>query len=171
MAAAASPPTSAWRGCTPASARCASPTAPTKCTTARSRVWSSPSTATCTPRSAPSATRSCCRSARAEAGMAIVLDDELKGLINGALAAGAPLIVASVDAEGRPRLTFRGSLQAIGDDRVGFWARNAEGATMANIAANPHVAMMYRNAQTRVVLQLSGRARVAAGAERDLVYN
>jgi hypothetical protein len=103
--------------------------------------------------------------------MAIVLDEELKGLINGALAAGAPLIVASVDAAGRPRLTFRGSLQAIGDDRIGFWVRNAEGATLANIAANPHVAMMYRNPQTRVVLQMSGRARVAKGAERDLVYD
>jgi len=103
--------------------------------------------------------------------VAISLDDELKGLINGALLAGAPMIVASVDAEGRPRLSFRGSLQAFSDDQIGFWARNAEGSTLENIAANPNVAMMYRNPQTRVMMQLIGRARVAVGADRDRVYD
>ncbi len=103
--------------------------------------------------------------------MAIVLDDELKGIINGALAAASPMLVASVDKEGKPRLTFRGSIQSFGDHGVGFWARNAEGSTMENIATNPNVALMYRNAQTRQVLQLAGRARVATGAERDAVYD
>src|SRR5215472_9513106 len=103
--------------------------------------------------------------------MAIVLDDEVKGLINAATVAGAPMILASVDAEGRPRLTFRGSLQAFSADQIGFWARNAEGATMENIAGNPNVAMVYRNPQTRVILQLAGRARIAEGADRDRVYD
>lgn len=102
--------------------------------------------------------------------MSILLDDELKGIINGALESASPMVLASVDPQGKPRLTFRGSIQAFGDDALGFWARNAEGSTMENIATNPNVAMMYRNAQTRVVLQLTGRARVAAGADRDKVY-
>jgi hypothetical protein len=75
-----------------------------------------------------------------------------------------------VDGEGRPRLTFRGSLQTFSDDQVGFWARNREGGTMTNIAGNPHVAMVMRNPDTRVILQLAGRARVAQGADRDRVY-
>ena len=103
--------------------------------------------------------------------MAIALDDELTGIINGALANLTPMVVASVDAQGRPRLTFRGSVQKFSDDQVGFWARNAEGSTMDNIAVNPHVAMMMRNPTTRVVLQLAGRARLAEGAERDRVYD
>lgn len=102
--------------------------------------------------------------------MPLVLDDELKRLIDTALSERTPMIVASVDAEGRPRLTFRGSLQTFSDDQVGFWARNREGGTMTNIAANPHVAMVMRNPDTRVILQLSGRARVAEGADRDRVY-
>ena len=102
--------------------------------------------------------------------MTLVLDDELKGLINTALSERTPMIVASVDAEGKPRLTFRGSLQVFSSDQLGFWARNAEGGTMDNIAGNPHVAMMMRNPETRVVLQLAGRARRAEGAERDRVY-
>jgi pyridoxine/pyridoxamine 5'-phosphate oxidase len=102
--------------------------------------------------------------------MSLVLDDELKGIVNGALESHTPMVLASVDAEGRPRLTFRGSVQTFSDDQVGFWARNPEGGTMDNIAANPHVAMMMRNPETRVMLQLIGRARRVEGAERDRVY-
>ena len=45
-AAAASPTTSRWRACTPGCARCASPTAPTRCTDARSPAPSWPATRT-----------------------------------------------------------------------------------------------------------------------------
>jgi pyridoxine/pyridoxamine 5'-phosphate oxidase len=100
----------------------------------------------------------------------LVLDDELKGIINGALSEQTPMVVASVDAAGRPRLTFRGSLQTFSDDQVGFWARNPAGGTMDNIAANPHVSMMMRNPQTRVMLQLMGRARRVEGDDREQVY-
>jgi pyridoxine/pyridoxamine 5'-phosphate oxidase len=100
----------------------------------------------------------------------VVLDDELKGIINGALSEHTPMVLASVDVEGRPRLTFRGSIQTFSDDQIGFWARNPGGGTMDNIAANPHVSMIMRNPETRVVLQLSGRARRVEGAERDQVY-
>ena len=102
--------------------------------------------------------------------MSLVLDDELKGIVNNALTERTPMVLASVDAEGRPRLTFRGSLQTFSNDQVGFWARNPEGGTMDNIAANPHVSMIMRNPDTRVVLQLMGRARQVEGAEREQVY-
>jgi hypothetical protein len=103
--------------------------------------------------------------------VSIVLDEEIKGLINGALAGGTPIILATADAKGRPRLTFRGSLQVFSEDQVGFWARNAEGATMENIASNPAVAMMYRNPKTLIMLQLVGRARLVEGDQRDRVYD
>jgi predicted pyridoxine 5'-phosphate oxidase superfamily flavin-nucleotide-binding protein len=102
--------------------------------------------------------------------MGIVLDDELKGIINTALGERTPMVLASVDAEGGPRLTFRGSIQTFSDDQVGFWARNPVGGTMDNIAANPHVSMIMRNPDTRVVLQLMGRAKRVEGADRDRVY-
>jgi pyridoxine/pyridoxamine 5'-phosphate oxidase len=102
--------------------------------------------------------------------MSVVLDDELKEIINGALASGGAMVVASVDPQGRPRLTFRGSLQAFSGDQVGFWARDPEGSTMKNLAGNPHVAMIMRNPQTRQLLQLAGRARVADGEARERVY-
>jgi Pyridoxamine 5'-phosphate oxidase len=103
--------------------------------------------------------------------MPIALTDEITERVNGALVSGHPMILASVDGEGRPRLSFRGSTQVFSGDQLGFWARNAEGGTMGAIAANPHVALMYRHPADRVLLQFAGRARVAQGAERERVYD
>lgn len=103
--------------------------------------------------------------------MAIELSDEIREHVNGALAGGTPMIVASVSADGKPRLSFRGSTQVFSADQLGFWARNAEGSTLESIKANPHVALMYRKPAGPVILQFSGRARVAQGAERDRVYD
>jgi hypothetical protein len=100
----------------------------------------------------------------------IDLPDEIRDHVNGALVAGNPIILASVDAAGRPRLSYRGSTQVFSGDQLGFWARNAEGSTLEAIGANPHVALMYRHPAQRVFLQFSGRARIAKVAERDKVY-
>ena len=103
--------------------------------------------------------------------MPIELTDEIKGHVNGALVNGAPMLLAAVDAEGRPRLSFRGSIQVYGPAELGFWARNGEGETLAALRANPNVAVMYRQPTTRSTLQFTGRARIAVGAERDRVYD
>jgi len=103
--------------------------------------------------------------------LAIELTDEIREHINGALMAGNPMILASVDPAGKPRLSFRGSTQVFSADQLGFWARNAEGSTMESIGKNPHVALMYRHPAQRVILQFAGRARVAGGADRDRVYD
>jgi hypothetical protein len=101
----------------------------------------------------------------------IELSDEIRAHVNGALVTGHPMIIATVDADGKPRLSFRGSTQVFSADQLGFWARNAEGTTLSSLQANPHVALMYRHAADRVILQFSGRARLAKGAERDRVYD
>lgn len=101
----------------------------------------------------------------------IALGEEIRDLVNNALMGGYPMLLAAVDAQGRPRLSFRGSIQVFSDDQLGFWARNNEGETMEAIAANPNVAMMLRKPETRAFLQFTGRARVVSGAERDRVYD
>ncbi len=103
--------------------------------------------------------------------MAIDLTDEIREHVNGALIAGNPMILASVDAAGKPRLSYRGSAQVFAADQLGFWARNTEGSTVESVLTNPSVALMYRNPAQRVLLQFAGRARVAQGEERDRVYD
>ena len=104
--------------------------------------------------------------------MPIELNDEICEHINGALIAGNPMILASVDPAGRPRLSYRGcSTQVFSADQLGFWARNAAGSTIESITTNPNVALCYRHRAHRIILQFAGRARIAEGAERDRVYD
>jgi general stress protein 26 len=99
------------------------------------------------------------------------LPDDVKATINSALESGSPMLIAAVSAEGKPVLSFRGSLQVYGDTQLGFWLRGVEGRTVAAIRANPNVALMYRSAETRGMYQFQGRARIATDeAERARVF-
>lgn len=102
--------------------------------------------------------------------MPIQLTDEIRDHINGALVAGNPMIIATVDEAGKPRLSYRGSVAVFSDDQLGFWARNAEGSTAGGIGSNPNIALMYRSPAQRVMLQFAGRARLAEGGDRDRVF-
>jgi Pyridoxamine 5'-phosphate oxidase len=100
----------------------------------------------------------------------LVLTDEIKALVNGALANGSPLLLVAVSPDGKPVASFRGSVQTYSDDQLGLWARNAEGGTLDAIRANPNVVLIYRSATTPV-LQFHGRARIASDdAERKRVF-
>jgi hypothetical protein len=101
----------------------------------------------------------------------LALTDELKTLVNNALAQGAPLLLAAVSPDGRPVLSFRGSVQTYSDDQLGLWARNGQGGTLDAIRANPNVVLVYRS-PTTPVLQFHGRARVAeSDEERSRVFD
>lgn len=100
----------------------------------------------------------------------LALSDEIKALVDNALANGSPLLLAAVSADGRPVASFRGSVQVYSDDQFGFWARNAHGGTLDAIRANPNVVLVYRSATTPV-LQFHGRARIASDeGERKRVF-
>lgn len=102
--------------------------------------------------------------------MAIELTDEIIEHVNGALTGGNPMLLAAADATGKPRLSFRGSVQVYSPTQLGFWARNGEGTTIEAIKVNPQVALMFRSPQ-RVFLQFEGKARIVEGADRDKVYD
>jgi hypothetical protein len=103
--------------------------------------------------------------------MSLVLGAEIRGLVDNALANGTPMLVAVVTADGKPRMSFRGSMQSLSDDQLSFWARRLEGATIDGIKVHPDVAVLYRDAPNRMLLQFAGRARVATDpGERDRVY-
>lgn len=102
--------------------------------------------------------------------MPLQLTQEIKDLVNNALASGNPLVLAVVTALNRPRLSFRGSTQVYSDDQLGFWLRNTGGETIDAIRNNANVALMYRSATTPL-LQFQGRARIATDeSERARVF-
>ena len=101
----------------------------------------------------------------------IVLSDEMRLAIERALDDGCPVISSSVHGEGQPSLSFYGSTQVHSPDQLAIWVRNPGGAFLRRIAANPHVAFLYRNPAQRQLWQFHGRARVADDPDaRDAIF-
>ena len=90
----------------------------------------------------------------------IKLTDEIRDAVNNALTKGTPILVAYVDQDGQPSLSFRGSTQVYSDDQLAIWVRNPEGGLLASLAKNPRISLLYRNPETRMMLQFRGRGRV-----------
>ena len=99
------------------------------------------------------------------------LTPEIKAMVDSASADGFPMTVAHVDALGQPIISFRGSTQAFSDTQLAIWVRNSDGNFLNSVAANPRLALMYRNAKTRALYQFQGRAQVSTdAAARERIY-
>lgn len=102
----------------------------------------------------------------------LVLPPQLRRMVDNALVERHPMLLAYTDPYGQPVLSFRGSVQVDGDDRLAMWIRAADGAFIRAIGVNPRVALMYRNEETKSTYQFQGRARVAqAEADRLRVFD
>ena len=102
------------------------------------------------------------------------LTPEMKQSINNAFTSGMPIMVAYVDEEGQPSLSFRGSTQAYSDNQLAIWVRNPEGGLLKSLQKNPRVTLMFRNPgpEGRAMMQFRGKARVDNSDQvRDTVYN
>jgi hypothetical protein len=91
----------------------------------------------------------------------IVLPEDLRRMVNHALVERHPMLVAYTDPEGQPVLSFRGSVQVDGDDRLAMWIRSSDGDFIRAIRRNPRVALVYRNEDTKATYNFQGRARVS----------
>jgi hypothetical protein len=101
----------------------------------------------------------------------IQLSDEMREAVNGALANGTPVIVAYVDENGQPSLSYRGSVQVYGPEQLAVWVRNPEGGLQRALRNNPRVTLLYRNPQTRLMLNFQGRGHFDSGEDvRNTVY-
>jgi hypothetical protein len=94
------------------------------------------------------------------------LTDEIKQTVNEAYVPNdRPIIMAHVDDDGKPTMTWRGSVVAVSDTQLGVWARNAEGGTATSLERHPDVMLVYRESggpgqRSRVTLNFRGKARV-----------
>ncbi len=95
----------------------------------------------------------------------IMLPAELRRMINHALVERHPMLMAHADPDGQPVLSFRGSVQSWGDDRLAMWIRSAEGGFIRAIRSNPRVALLYRNEDTKATYNFQGRAHVSDDPE------
>jgi hypothetical protein len=90
------------------------------------------------------------------------LSDDIRDAVNGALDNKTPMLIAYRDDASEIHLSFRGSIQAYGDDALALWARDPEGGLPRNIAARPQVTLFYHDPASRTTYTFYGRARVEA---------
>ena len=94
------------------------------------------------------------------------LTDEIKQTVNESYVPNdRPLLMATVDDDGKPNMTWRGSVVAFSDTQLGVWARNADGGTARTLEKHPDVMLVYRESggpgqRSRVTLNFKGAARV-----------
>ena len=103
--------------------------------------------------------------------MSLVIPDDIRDRVNGALNEGFPLSFVAVDAESQPVVSFRGSTQTFGDDALAIWVRGEPSSTLTAIAERPSVAVIYTNMPARKFYIFRGRAAVTTDAtERDRIW-
>jgi general stress protein 26 len=84
------------------------------------------------------------------------------------------MVIAYVDIDGKPQISYRGSTQAFSETQLAVWVRNPEGRILESIEANPAVALLfgYFEPDDRGFMIFRGRARVdESDAVRDQVYD
>jgi hypothetical protein len=100
-----------------------------------------------------------------------VLPGFVRGIINGALANGTPMVVAYTDENGAPVLSLRGSTQVYGDTQLCIWVRNADGGMVRTMASNNRVSLLYRDSKVRTTLIVQGRGHVETSPDvRERVF-
>ncbi len=103
--------------------------------------------------------------------MPLVIPDEIHARVNGALDEGFPMALMAVGEDGQPVVSFRGSTQTFGDDALAVWVRSEPSSTLAAIALNPSVALVYTNMPARKFWIFQGRARVTTDpSDRDAIW-
>jgi len=100
------------------------------------------------------------------------IPDFVKGLLNGALANGTPMVVAYVNENGQPSQSLRGSTQVYSENQLSIWVRAADSGITRAVAKNPNVSLLYRDSKVRTTLIVQGRAHVDNDpAVRERVYS
>jgi hypothetical protein len=103
------------------------------------------------------------------------LSPALKKTVNSALEHGRMISVAYVSPDGRPELSFRGSVQAYSDTQLAIWVRNPEGGILkALTSGHPHIALLYGELgpESKAFVSFRGRGRVdSSESVRRKVYD
>lgn len=74
----------------------------------------------------------------------IKLPNEVKQLVNNALAENVPCLLGTVSADGQPQVGPKGSVVFFDDQTLAYWER-ARRSALANVGTNPNVVIYYRN--------------------------
>jgi predicted pyridoxine 5'-phosphate oxidase superfamily flavin-nucleotide-binding protein len=99
----------------------------------------------------------------------IQLTQQMRELIDPALAKGTPCLVATASKDGVPNIGYKGSVMVFDDESLAYWERTHQG-TLQNVEENPQVMILFRDPATRAAWRFAGRATIHKdGLLRDQV--
>ncbi|HZH81917.1 MAG TPA: pyridoxamine 5'-phosphate oxidase family protein [Phototrophicaceae bacterium] len=99
----------------------------------------------------------------------ISISDQMKELIDNALANGSPCILATVSADGEPDIGYKGSMMVFDNESLAYWERTKR-VHMKNVKENPRVIVLFRDAKTKAAWRFHGTATMhESGPIRDQV--
>lgn len=97
----------------------------------------------------------------------IRITEEMRELVNNALADRVPCILGTASSDGKPQISLKGSLMVYDHETLAYWERALRTA-LENISENPQVVVLYRNPDKRINWRFYGTARVYdSGPQRD----
>ena len=89
----------------------------------------------------------------------IAITDDMRKMIDNALANGCPCVLATVSADGEPDIGYKGSMMVFDNESLAYWERTRR-QHLKNVKENPKVIVLFRDAKTRVNFRFHGTATV-----------
>jgi general stress protein 26 len=89
----------------------------------------------------------------------IQLTDQMREMIDNALANGSPCILATAAADGEPDIGYKGSMMVFDNESLAYWERTKR-QHLKNAQDNPKVVVLFRDPKTRVNFRFHGVATV-----------
>ena len=86
--------------------------------------------------------------------------DQMKEMIDPALANGCPCILATVSADGEPDIGYKGSMMVFDKQSLAYLERTKR-VHLKNLKENPKVIVLFRDAKTKVAWRFHGTATIA----------
>jgi general stress protein 26 len=87
----------------------------------------------------------------------ISISDQMKELVDNALANGSPCILATVSADGEPDIGYKGSMMVFDNESLAYWERTRR-VHLKNVKENPRVVVLFRDAKTKAAWRFHGTA-------------
>ncbi len=99
----------------------------------------------------------------------IAIIDQMKDLVNNALANGCPCILATVSGDGEPDIGYKGSMMVFDDSSLAYWERTKR-QHMKNVKENSKVVVLFRDTKSKAAWRFHGKATLHEdGAIREQV--
>ena len=83
--------------------------------------------------------------------------DQMKEMIDPALANGCPCILATVSGDGEPDIGYKGSMMVFDKESLAYLERTKR-VHLKNLKENPKVIVLFRDAKTKVAWRFHGTA-------------